>query len=228
MTTSYVVRKSAAAASAGCAWDAPAWRAAQTLRLDRYMGGEPAHRPVVEARLLWDEESLHVIFRVRDRWVRAVVSEPQGPVCTDSCVELFFSPQADAAGGYFNVEVSCGGTTLFQHQLGRGRSCRRMTDADVASLAVEHTLPARVEPEIQEPTEWLVRYRVPYATIAAWTPVARPAAGAVWRANLYKCADDTSHPHWLTWAPVDRPEPDFHRPEFFGTLLFADEEGSRG
>jgi len=67
------------------------------------MGNEPAHRPAVEARLLFDDESLHVLFRVRDRWVRSVVSAAQGPVCTDSCVELFFSPEADTAHGYFNI-----------------------------------------------------------------------------------------------------------------------------
>jgi len=41
-----------------------------------------------------------------------------------------------------------------------------------------------------------------------------------WRANFYKCADSTSHPHWLTWSPVDHPTPHFHLPAFFGTLEF--------
>ncbi|MCB0276848.1 MAG: diguanylate cyclase, partial [Calditrichaeota bacterium] len=26
--------------------------------------------------------------------------------------------------------------------------------------------------------------------------------------------------HWLTWAPVEHPKPNFHLPEFFGTLVF--------
>jgi hypothetical protein len=39
-------------------------------------------------------------------------------------------------------------------------------------------------------------------------------------ANFYKCADQTSHPHWLTWASVDYPQPKFHLPEFFGRLVF--------
>ena len=48
-----------------------------------------------------------------------------------------------------------------------------------------------------------------------------PEPGVGWRANLYKCADDSSHPHWLTWAHVDNPTPDFHLREFFGILRFA-------
>lgn len=35
------------------------------------------------------------------------------------------------------------------------------------------------------------------------------------RGNFYKCADLTASPHFLSWAPIDTPQPDFHRPEFF-------------
>ena len=38
------------------------------------------------------------------------------------------------------------------------------------------------------------------------------------RGNFYKCASATSQPHYLSWSPIDTPEPDFHRPEFFGKL----------
>nr|WP_319490879.1 carbohydrate-binding family 9-like protein [uncultured Desulfobacter sp.] len=27
-------------------------------------------------------------------------------------------------------------------------------------------------------------------------------------------------PHWLIWAPVDFPTPDFHQPQAFGALCF--------
>ena len=39
-------------------------------------------------------------------------------------------------------------------------------------------------------------------------------------ANFYKCGDDTTKPHYLSWNPVKTENPDFHRPEFFGTLDF--------
>ncbi|MDE6137165.1 MAG: hypothetical protein K2F97_06800, partial [Muribaculaceae bacterium] len=39
------------------------------------------------------------------------------------------------------------------------------------------------------------------------------------RGNFYKCASATSQPHYLSWNPIDTPEPDFHRPEFFGKLI---------
>ena len=45
------------------------------------------------------------------------------------------------------------------------------------------------------------------------------AEGATWRANFYKCGDETSHPHWLSWSPVK--ELNFHAPDDFGELKFT-------
>ena len=39
--------------------------------------------------------------------------------------------------------------------------------------------------------------------------------------NFCKCADGTESRHFLTWSPVHTEHPDFHRPEFFGELVFA-------
>jgi hypothetical protein len=29
-----------------------------------------------------------------------------------------------------------------------------------------------------------------------------------------------AHPHYLSWNRIDIPQPDFHRPDFFGELKF--------
>ena len=34
------------------------------------------------------------------------------------------------------------------------------------------------------------------------------------RMNLYKCGDDLSHPHFLSWQPIEAPKPNFHLPAF--------------
>ena len=82
-------------------------------------------------------------------------------------------------------------------------------------------MPKIVDPEIAKPTTWTVEYRIPLDLLAKYYPKAvKPAPGVTWRANFYKCGDDTSHPHWLSWSCVDRPKPDFHAPTSFGTLVF--------
>ena len=42
------------------------------------------------------------------------------------------------------------------------------------------------------------------------------------RMNLYKCGDNLSHPHFLSWRPIATEKPDFHRPEFFERVKFQD------
>jgi hypothetical protein len=202
-------------------WDEEPWSTPETLGLDHHMGDPPAHRPTVRARLLYDGASLLVSFRVEDRYVLATAEKHQDFVHIDSCVELFFAPGPDAGGGYFNIECNCGGTVLFHHQRSRGEDVRTIDLETIRAMDVRHSLPSRVVPEIATPTIWTVAYRVPLRDLEAFAPVMMPKPGAVWRANLYKCADRSSHPHWLTWSLVDLPQPDFHRREHFGILRFA-------
>ena len=40
--------------------------------------------------------------------------------------------------------------------------------------------------------------------------------------NFYKCGDKQVEPHYLSWNPVLTDNPDFHRPEYFGKVIFED------
>lgn len=202
-------------------WRRPVWAAAETLELKHHMGERPAHFPKTQARLVYDAEAIQGIFRVEDRWVRAVAEKNQDNVCRDSCVEFFFTTGADLGRGYFNFEINCGGVFLFRWQRAQGREARALTEEECGRIAVGSTLPRRVTPEIAAPTTWQIAFRVPFDILERYSEVSRPARGATWRANFYKCGSDTSRPHWLTWAPVDFPKPQFHLPEFFGELAFA-------
>ena len=41
------------------------------------------------------------------------------------------------------------------------------------------------------------------------------------RCNFYKCGDKCDRPHFLSWSPIDKPEPNFHCPEFFGEVILV-------
>lgn len=216
----YTVRPATAPlGSPDASWDRPLWQSADTLDITRFSWEDSGHRPVVQARLLYDEAWLGIIFRVEDQYVRAVARNFQDGVCTDSCVEFFVSPLPDSEA-YFNFEVNCGGTMLLFRCESR-RDNAEVADEDGATIAMAHSLPKIVEPEIAEPTTWTVEYHIPHSLFAKYFESAIPTAGTQWRANFYKCGDKTSHPHWGSWAPVDTPRPDFHRPEFFQPILFA-------
>ena len=91
---------------------------------------------------------------------------------------------------------------------------------DLARIEVATSLTGPIIDEIVEPTTWTLEARLPLAVLEKHAHVIRPRAGVTWRGNFYKCADETSDPHWLTWSPVDWPAPAFHLPAQFGTLRF--------
>ena len=148
-------------------------------------------------------------------------------VCNDSCVEFFVAPDADPArDAYFNFELNCGGTMLLHACPSRadraaGAETVYVSPEDGATIQIATTLPTTVEPELEAATSWTAEYHVPWPLFGKHFDVAPPTAGTTWRANFYKCGDRTSHPHWGSWAPVDTPRPNFHKPEFFQPVHFA-------
>lgn len=202
-------------------WDKSPWQSIQPELIGKYMGQKPEHIPGTQVKIAYDDTAVYVIFRVEDRYVRAAATSHQGNVCRDSCVEFFFSPGADAPGPYFNIEMNCGGTMLFHFQQAPGEGRIEIPESDRSQIETAHSLPRIVDPEIEKPVTWTIEYRLPITILEKYCHVTRPAPGVTWRANFYKCADQTSHPHWLTWSSVDSPAPDFHLPQFFGVLEFV-------
>ena len=205
---------------AGTDWDRPPWKEIPSERIGNHMGVKPDHFPGTEVKVAYDDRAIYVMFRVEDRYVRATAAEHQESVCGDSCVEFFFTPGSDLSAGYFNLEMNCGGTLLFHFHRGAKKEGIAIPKGDCEGIAKAHSLPRRVDPEIRESVTWTVGYAIPIDLLGRYGPVTMPKPQALWRANFYKCADNTSHPHWLTWAPVDYPKPNFHLPQSFGVLEF--------
>lgn len=202
-------------------WDKSAWSRVAALRLNHAMGKPPAHFPNTQLKMVYDDRSIILIFLVEDRFVRAVAERHQDAVYKDSCVEFFFTPGSDSADGYFNLEMNCSGKMLLHFQKVPRKDSISVSELDLQRMEIAHSLPGRVEPEIEQPTVWTVECRLPVAILQNYFPTLQtPKPGVRWKANFQKCADDTSHPHWLTWAKIDHSTPDFHRPESFGTLVF--------
>jgi hypothetical protein len=161
-------------------------------------------------------------FQVDDRFVRCRHSGFQQPVYKDSCVELFLQPKPQ--GGYFNFEFNAGGALLvywIEDPTREGQGFRRyrvLSDAECARIQVVSSLPARIDPEIDGPLPWSLSFGIPVALLERYAGPIGNVAGQCWRGNAYKCGDETSHPHWASWAPIDRL--DFHSPDCFGAFVF--------
>lgn len=216
----YIVKRAKRAFEAACKWDSKFWQNAKAIELKNYMGQKPEHFPKVQAKVLYDDEFVYVIFNVNDRFVRATTEKYNDGVCGDSCVEFFFTTGADSSVGYFNIEINCIGTILMNYQAEKNKNRVLIDPSDAEQIKKTTSLKGPITEEITEPVDWILEYAVPIDMLAKHAKVEKPAPGVIWRANFYKCADRTSHPHWLTWSPVELPVPDFHQPKFFGTLEF--------
>lgn len=201
-------------------WSKKQWQGIESQKLTNFMGQKPEHFPNTEFKMLYDDANIYVIFKVDDNYIKAVAKAHQASVCCDSCVEFFFTTGQDISQGYFNLETNCGGTMLLHHQIACRQHCRPFIATELDKVEISHSLPNLIEKEITVPMTWTVEYRLPLNILESYAKVQKPASGIKWRANFYKCADLTSYPHWLTWEVVDRPLPDFHRPEFFGQIVF--------
>jgi len=204
-------------------WDHPAWAAAEPLEIAHFRPEGSDHRPRTRARLAWDDEGLCGLFRVEDRHVRSVHTRFGDPVYQDSCVEIFLQPRPDR--GYLNFEMNAGGALLASHVTDHRRTpggfaaFTRLAEEDGRLVAVRSTLPPVIEPEVHGPVDWQLAFLIPTELLSKFVGPIGPLGGQVWRANLYKCGDSTSHPHWASWSPVDALN--FHLPHCFGSLRFT-------
>ncbi len=216
----YTIQRVKTAPAFDGAWDGPAWADVPAVNADHFHESGSDPRPVTEAKVLYDDDGLYVIFRVQDRYVRSAYVGYNANVCRDSCAEFFFEPVAGR--GYFNIEINCGGSILMHHNTRSATIAYDEVELNVARLEkmkLYHSLPEKIDPEIEEPTTWFLEYSVPFSILESYVGTLPPLPGTYWRGNFYKCADETSHPHWAMWNPVGGAL-GFHKPEFFAPLYF--------
>jgi hypothetical protein len=201
------------------------WDRAEVAQIDHFHPASVSQHPKTECRVLYNQEGFRYSFQVRDRWVRAQALNYQDQVCLDSCVEFFV--QAAGAPGYFNFEVNCIGTLLLSYIEDPHRTPTGFVKAtpvraqDAARITIEPSITQRpFLPERTEPLTWQVDVGVPFELLRSYVPDFQiPRSGTEWRGNFFKCGDETSHPHWASWAPIGE-ELNFHVPRYFGKLVF--------
>ena len=176
--------------------------------IDRYAWGGD-YRPEARAYVTWDAAGLRVLLCAREATVSRRVTGFNGDVWTDSCLEFFLKPFGDD-GRYLNIEANAAGAALIG--IGADRHDRRRLEACPPGMDFRASAHAG--------GWWAVAYSVPFALIGEL--YGRTFAPGVSLAGNFYCCDETLHPHFGSWNPIDAPEPDFHRPECFGRLAMGD------
>ena len=157
------------------------------------------------------EEEISAVFNITEPSVKAEYSEINSKVYEESCSELFLS---FGSGSYYNFEISCIGCILAEH--GADRFNRVLLDhktiEKIEVLSTLGSIPFGIRNEI---TSYTLTVKIPKEVFIF-------DGGRIdtmsLTGNIYKCADKSPTPHYMTLFDIISGKPDFHRPEFFKKL----------
>lgn len=171
----------------------------------------PKYLPVT-VHLAHDNDCLHLFYQVRGEVLRTVNNKDFMPVWEDSCVEFFMQRPHEKT--YRNFECNALGVLLAANHENREKAEKFSLD-NMASILRHTSIRHRYE-EGKEVSDWALYLEIPKQTMG-FLPN-EFLSGEKIKANFYKCGDQTEEPHFLSWNPINTPEPDFHVPSFFGLL----------
>ena len=188
------------------------WASVPRAAIDQYAWSD-AYMPTSYAQLVKIEGYGFALRMVsREQNPRAVYTEYNQPIYTDSCLE-FFASWDNTKQTYLNMEMNANGALL--SCVGKDRYERKPT------LDVGGELP--LVQGFVETDEWGIVARIPFSVIKGVYGLDADtfAPGYTFKGNFYKCGDATEIPHYGSWSRVGTENPDFHRPEYFGKLVIA-------
>lgn len=168
----------------------------------------------VSVHIAHDNKKVYLYYQVKGEQLRAVATEDFMDVYKDSCVEFFVKRKGGKI--YRNFEFNVLGVLL-----GAEHETREIAEdfppALMASVLRFTTINHYYEGDKQL-SDWTLYAEIPKEAIG-FSSDERLSKQSI-EANFYKCGDETPEPHYITWNPIDLPEPDYHVPQFFGELTF--------
>ena len=168
------------------------------------------YKPDTQVSVARSDKYLAVSYQVEGRDLRATEMEDGGRSWEDSCCEFFISPGDDF---YYNVETTCIGSVLMAR--GKDRYNREKFSKEQTGRIIRYSSLPHERCEIAGETfSWRLDILIPLDLIGL-DPLPAEAC-----CNFYKCGDKTATPHFVSWSPIGTPKADFHRPEFFGKMIF--------
>lgn len=184
---------------------------AQREYIDVINWEEYPYKPIVAFDIARTDANLYIRFFVKGNSLKAIYETDGSPVYTDSCVEFFMKTIEDH--NYMNFEFNCIGTCDASRRQSRDIK-RSLSPDEYASIRRYSSLEHRAFEEQKGVYTWELVISIPFQLMGL-DPNHLPEKIL---GNFYKCGDDTEFPHFVSWSPIDLPQPNFHCPEFFGEI----------
>jgi len=177
---------------------------------------EFSYVPQVKFKLWHDDESLHIIYDVKEKTTKAEQTVLGQPVFKDSCVECFIQPEPESDPHYYNFEWNAAGKLAMACRTSR-HDPESAPEEVLKSVDVKPSL--GTEPFAEKTVDgWTLEVKIPVS--AFFHSNVKSLSGKKMKMNLYKCGDGLKDVHYITWAPVKAEHPDYHRPECFQEVEF--------
>lgn len=215
---SYRCQKIAASFRVDGDLDKHPWRLVPRVPLKPADGSDDASL-VTSVAAVWTEAVLCVAFWCEDPDIRATMTSRDDKVWQEEAVEIFLQP-APRSETYFEFQLSPANVVrdiLVTNPSGTGERCHFNGDWDCDGLttAIQRRDPAACA---DAGWDWRAEVSIPFRALGL-TRV--PETGDAWRVNFFRI---DRHPtaQYLSWSPTNAtPQPRFHLPARFGTLVFA-------
>jgi len=180
-----------------------AWKSAEIANINICNWDEYKRNIKTTAKLLYSDLGVHVQMQTDERPLLARFTEQNGPVCKDSCMEFFISPNENDIR-YINFEFNPFGTIHYS----------------IIASADEWTYPDKKKDyfEVQsyvDEEKWIIQFFIPFE----FTDGIFGYHTKKMRGNIYKCGADTAKKHYISYYPIYTEEPNFHSPQFFGDFV---------
>ena len=173
------------------------------------------YKPEVKFKIAYCQDQVLLKYYVREESIMAKETRVNGDVYKDSCVEVFISTNGNET--YYNFEFNCIGIPHVGY--GPGRANRALTDPEILKLIkVRSSLGNQPFEEKTGGHQWEMMIVIPKECLTHDKDIVLKGLKA--HANFYKCGDETSEPHFITWNPIGTEAPDYHQPAYFGELSF--------
>ena len=183
-----------------------AWETADIAKIDNINWQKFSYKPHATARILYSEYGLHIQLQTDEQPLLARFTAQNSAVCRDSCMELFIRPN-EGDRRYLNFEFNAFGTMYLG--LRTSREDFTLPDKNREYFEVK---------SYTDDKKWILQFTIPFEFIGEiFGGYTKNMYG-----NIYKCGEDTEREHYVTYSPINTPEPDFHRPEFFTGFVLAD------
>ncbi|MCX7841785.1 MAG: carbohydrate-binding family 9-like protein [Clostridia bacterium] len=187
------------------------WASAnEATLLETVSGKEPKQRTTFKA--LWNEKFLYVGFACEDNYINATLTSYNDPIYNEDVVEVFIDENNDKKS-YTEIEVSPLNTVLhylIHNNLAGEIACFARIDKIVKSAVLINNLSKT----------WCVEIQIPFSefVLAKNHP---PLPGDEWGVNFYRIekSEDGSE-EYSAFCPTGLIN--FHKPECFGKLVFAE------